>query len=84
MPIVYEVMNKNKFKNLEIISANVSNRDLFKYASHCITCVSTIGLEFACFGKNQLYVEILTIVIWALLTEFCLKKIFQFIKRFTI
>ena len=52
--IVDEVMNKNKFKNLEMMPANVNNRDLFRYASQCITCVSTIGLEFACFGKKPI------------------------------
>jgi hypothetical protein len=52
--IVDEVMSKNKFKNLEMMPANVNNRDLFRYASQCITCISTIGLEFACFGKRPI------------------------------
>lgn len=52
--IVDEVMSKNKFKNLEMMPANLNNRDLFKYATQCITCVSTIGLEFACYGKKPI------------------------------
>ena len=52
--IVNNVLNKNKCKNLELFPDNINNKDLFKYSTNLITCVSTIGLEFACYGKKPI------------------------------
>ena len=52
--IVKKLIQKYKSNNIRMISDEISNPKLFSLATHCITCVSTIGLEFACHGKKPI------------------------------
>ena len=52
--IVNRIIKENKIKNLELVPDNISNIDIFENSTNLITCVSTIGLEFACHGKKPI------------------------------
>lgn len=54
IPYIDEILKLNKIKNLELVPEAVGNRELFENSDNCITCVSTIGLEYACFGKKPI------------------------------
>jgi len=54
IPYIDEILKLNKIKNLELVPEAVGNRELFENSDNCITCRSTIGLEYACFGKKPI------------------------------
>ncbi len=54
IPFIQEILKRNRMKNLELVPEAVGNKELFENSDNCLTCVSTIGLEYACFGKKPI------------------------------
>ena len=51
---VMSVINDHKQTNIKVLEDGINNQDLFKEANNLITAVSTIGLEYAAFGKKPI------------------------------
>jgi len=51
---IQDILKRNRLKKLELVPEGVGNKELFENSDNCITCVSTVGLEYACFGKKPI------------------------------
>lgn len=52
--LVEEKIKLLNSENILVCPENVNNLELFNYASNLVTGISTISLEFACYGKKSI------------------------------
>ena len=52
--IVEDKLKSLNIKNVVLCPDNINNSELFNYIDNLVTGVSTISLEFACFGKKSI------------------------------